>query len=187
MWIYCIAFLFVFSTNVFAYDPNTCFPGKFHELSSPSGAQRFIWKEPKDQNDEHHLFYSMKGAEPRELLTFGRSVCIYWSPDERYFSITDNIGSNVAETYIYKTNDLGHRMNVNDLLPEKVLNYLGKGVWHGYVVGLSWNKTGLFVRVFGDRDEEPHHFDVTLKCYVEKSNWRCTENNGEQAAAPDRQ
>jgi hypothetical protein len=186
MWICCIAFLFIFSTNVFAYDPNTCFPGKFHELSSPSGAQGFIWKEPKDQNDEHYLFYSMKGAEPRELLTFGRSVCIYWSPDERYFSITDNIGSNVAETYIYKVNDLGHRMNVTDLLPEKVLNYLGKGVWHGYVVGLSWNKAGLFVRVFGDRDEEPHHFDVTLKCYVEKSKWRCTENNGEQAAPADR-
>ncbi len=186
MWIYCIAFLFLFSTNVFAYDPNICFPGKFHELSSPSGAQGFIWKEPKDQSDEHHLFYSMKGAEPRELLTFGRSVCIYWSPDEQYFCITDYVGSNVAETYIYNVNDLGHRMNVTDLLPQKVLNYLREGVWHGYVVGLSWNKSGLFVRVFGDRDEEPQHFDVTLKCSFEKGKWGCMENNGEQAAPADR-
>jgi hypothetical protein len=186
MRIYYVAFLLVLSCNVFAYDPDTCFPGKFHELSSPSGTQGFIWKEPKDQNDEHHLFYSMKGAEPRELLTFGRSLCIYWSPDERYFSVTDYIGSNVAETYIYKVKDLAHRMNFTDLLPEKVLNYLGKGVWHGYVEAVSWGKTGLFVRVFGDRDEESQHFDVTLKCSIEKGKWGCTETNGEQAAPADR-
>ncbi|HXX33749.1 MAG TPA: hypothetical protein VEM15_04660 [Thermodesulfobacteriota bacterium] len=186
MWIYCVAFLIVFSHNVFAYDPDTCFPGNFDELSSPSGTQGFIWKEPKDQADKHHLFYSIQGAEPRELLTFGRSLCIYWSPDEKYFSITDNMGSNVAETYIYKVNDLGHRINVTDLLPGKVANYLRKGVSHGYVVGLSWNKTGLFVRVFGDRNEEPRHFDVTLKCSVEKSKWGCTVNNGEQAVPQPR-
>jgi hypothetical protein len=165
------------SYSAFAYDSDTCFPGKAHDLSSPSGTQRFVWKEPKDQNDEHHLLYSTKDTEPRELLTFGRQVCIGWSPDERYFSITDYAGSNVAETYIYKTDDLSRPINVTDLLPEKVLNYLRKGVWHGYVEAVSWGKTGLLVRVFGDRDEEPQGFDVTLKCSTDKGKWACTRTS----------
>jgi hypothetical protein len=170
-----LAALIMISWNAFAYDSDTCFPGKTHDLSSPSGTHRFVWKEPKDQNDEHHLFYGKKNSEPREFLTFGRYVCIRWSPDERYFSISDYAGSNVAETYIYKTDDLDHPINVTDLLPENVLTNLRKGVWHGYVEAVSWKKAGLFIRVYGDRDGEPRGFDVTLKCYVEKDKWACAE------------
>jgi len=174
MRIYFIVSLIMLSCNAFAYGSDTCFPGKAHDLSSPSGTHRLVWKEPKDQNDGHHLFYITKDTEPRELLTFGRSVCIHWSPDERYFSISDYTGSNVAETYIYKTDDPSHPINVIDLLPENVLIYLRKGVWHGYIETVSWGKTGLLVRVFGDRDEEPQGFDVTLRCSVEKGKWVCT-------------
>jgi hypothetical protein len=168
-----LAIFLIISFNAFAYNADVCFPGKAHHLFSPSGAHRLIWKEPKDQNDEHHLLYGTKDRELRELLTFGRSVCIYWSPDETYFSITDYAGSNVAETYIYNANDLGHPINVTDLLPKNAFNYLRKDVWHGYVEATSWGKAGLFIRVFGDREEKPKGFDVKLKCLVEKGKWVC--------------
>ncbi len=169
-----LAIFIMISFNVFAYNSDVCFPGKDHHLFSPSGAHRFVWKEPLNQNDEHHLFYGTKGSEPRELHAFRRSVCIYWSPDERYFSITDYAGSNVAETYIYNANDPGHPINVTDLLPDKVLKHL-KRAWHCYVEAVSWENNGLFVRVFGDGDEDPQGFDVTLKCLVEEDNWACIE------------
>lgn len=47
-----LAFLIIISCDAFAYERDNCFPGKTHDLSSPSGTHRLIWKEPKDQHDE---------------------------------------------------------------------------------------------------------------------------------------
>ena len=129
----------MFSGNVFAYDRDNCFPGKVHYLFSPSGTYEFIWKEPKDQNDEHHLLYRTKGKSvPRELLTFGRHLCIHWSPDEKYFSISDYIGSNVAEVYIFESDNISHRVEIMNLLPKEVGSLYKKGILHGYLEHLGF-------------------------------------------------
>jgi len=167
--IYFITVLLMLSSTVSAFDRDNCFPGKIQSLSSPSGTYEFIWKEPNDQNDEHHLLYRPKGKSvPHELLTFGRHLCIHWSPNEKYFSISDYIGSNVAEVYTFQSDDTSQRVEVMDLLPAEVGNYFKKGISHGYLETLSWNKDGLIVRAFGDREDKPRQFDVRLKCTMEQ-------------------
>ena len=164
MLLHFMAVLFLLSTAAFADDRGNCIPGRDHHLLSPSGASEFIWKDPKDPNDEHHLMFRAGGgpSEPQELLTFGRSLCIHWSPDEKYFSISDYMGSNIAEVYLYQTTDTSRRVEVLDLLPADVRSYFRKGISHGYLGTLAWNKDGLLVRAWGDREDTPRQFDVTL-------------------------
>ncbi len=133
-----ITLLLMLSSTVFGYDYNNCFPGKAHHFSSPSGTYEFIWKEPRDKNDEHHLLYRAKEKiVPREVLTFGRYLCMHWSPDEKYFAISDSMGSNVAEVYIYKSDDTSRRVEVMDLLPAEIGNYFKVGISHGYLETLA--------------------------------------------------
>jgi hypothetical protein len=174
MLLYFMVFLFLVSTAAFADDRGNCFPGKDHHLSSPSGRFEFFWKEPKGSSDAHHLLFRAEGAsQPQELLTFGRSICIHWSPDEKYFSISDHMGSNVAEVYIFQSADTSRRVEVIDLLPTDVRRYFRKGISHGYLGTLEWNRGGLLVRAWGDREDAPGQFDVTLKCTVTKGRWMC--------------
>ena len=169
-----ISILLMFSANVFAYDHNNCFPGKAHFLSSPSGTYEFVWREPRDQNDEHHLLYRGKGESVfQEILTFGRHLCLHWSPDEKYFAISDYMGSNVAEVCIFRSDDTSRRVEVMDLLPIEIANYFRQGISHGYLETLSWDKAGLIIRAFGDREDQPRQFDVTLKCTIEREQWVC--------------
>lgn len=186
MRIYLITILLMFSTTVFADGHDNCFPGKTHYLSSPSGTYEFIWKEPINQDDEHHLLYRVKGkGAPYELLTFGRSVCIHWSPDEQFTSISDNIGSNVAEVYIFKSDDTSQRVEVMDLLPSEVGNYFKKGILHGYLETQSWSNNGLVIKAYGDRVDAPRQFEVTLKCTIKERKWTCGKIGGEPVPAPD--
>lgn len=171
---YLIIILLSLSSAAPASGGDNCFPGKEHVLSSPSHKRELVWNERKSQDESHQLLYRAGGGRrPRELLKFDREICIHWSPGEKYFSISDYIGSNVAEVYIYKSDDVSHRVNVIDLLPEETANYFRKGVLHGYIETLSWNSDGLIVRAFGDRENKPRKFDFTLKCTVDKDKWTC--------------
>ena len=55
-----------------------------------------------------------------------------------------------------------------DLRPADAQSYFGKGISHGYLETLAWNRDGLLVRAWGDREDAPRHFDATLKCSVTK-------------------
>jgi hypothetical protein len=156
-----------------AYAKDNCFPGKERTLSSPGG-QEVTWIERKSDNESHHLFSRVSTAtESHELLTFDREVCIYWSPDDRQFAVTNYVGSNVAETLIYKAGNTAHPVDVTDLLPKKVRHYFGKGMLHGHIEAVSWDRGGLIIRVFGDREDKPRNFDMLLKCFEEKGKWIC--------------
>jgi hypothetical protein len=64
-------------------------------------------------------------------------------------------------------------VEVIDLLPTDVRRYFRKGISHGYLETLEWNRDGLLVRAWGDRDDALRQFDVTLKCTVTKGRWTC--------------
>ena len=177
----------MFSSTILAYDHDNCFPGKTHHFSSPSGTYEFIWGEPKDKNDGHHLLYRTKEkSTPYELLTFRGYLCIHCSPDEKYFSISNYIESNMAEVCIFQSDDTSHRLEIMDLLPGEIQNYFKNGVLHGYLETLSWDKDGLIIRAFGDREDEPRQFDVTLKCAVEREKWTCRKTLASKHLPRDR-
>jgi hypothetical protein len=165
--------LLLVADTVIASNSNNCFPGKKRTFS-PSHQYEFIWRERKDDNDSHHLLFRKTNTkdEAHELLLFEREVCIHWSPDEKYFSISDYVVSNIAEVYIYKSDNATERVNVRDLLPSEVAE-LFRGISHGYLETTSWDKRGLIIRAWGDRNKEPREFDINLKCNFKNRTWIC--------------
>ncbi len=164
---------------VFARD--NCFPGNKHVLSSPSHNYQFTWKKGRRDTqaiEAHHLFFGRIGEkDPKALFEFYNQVCLHWSPDEKYFSLSHLVGSNVAEDFIFESSDISRRVDVMDLLPEEVRNYFGKGILHGYIETTAWNRDGLFIRAWGDREDEPRVFDAALKCTVSEDKWTCKTAN----------
>jgi hypothetical protein len=73
---------------------------------------------------------------------------VHWSPDEKYFSISHLIGSNIAEDFIFESNDISQRVDVMDVLPNNLRNFFRKGILHGYINTVRWNQDGLFVRAW---------------------------------------
>ena len=92
----------------------------------------------------HHLFFRHKGEErPHELLEFYNQVCVHWSPDEKYFSISHLLGSNIGEDYIFESGNTSRRIDVMDLLPASIRGYFGRGILHGYIETVAWTDDGL--------------------------------------------
>ena len=79
----------------------------------------------------------------------------------------------IAEDHLFKSDDLSYRVNVMDLLPKEVGDYFRKGILHGYIETLRWTQDGLIIRTFGDRENTPRFFDVTLKCRMDNGRWTC--------------
>jgi hypothetical protein len=163
---------------------DNCFPGNRHALFSPSHNYQLTWKKGSRDSqgvEAHHLLFSRKGEKERkDFFEFYNQACVNWSPDEKYFSVSHLVGSNIAENFIFESADISHRVDAKDLLPEKTRNYFGKGIVHGYIETTAWNKDGLFIRAWGDREDEQRKradFDVTLRCTVNQSNWTCKTAN----------
>ena len=179
---YLITILLLIWITVPAYGSDNCFPGEKHILSSPSGKYELVWRERNSQNEPHHLLLRHKEeGELHEVLEFYNQACAHWSPDEKYFSVSHYVGSNVAEDYVFESDNVSYRMNVMDLLPREVSRYYRKGILHGYIDTLAWNNDGLFIRAYGDRENKPRAFDVTLKCTLDKDKWTCRKTTAKKA------
>jgi len=176
MKIYILKLLLFLALIIPAQARENCFPEKKQSLLSPIHNYAVIWKTQKNFNEPHRLLYQKhRGSKPTEILQFYRYACVYWSPQEDYFALTDYIGSNITETYIYKTADVSHLFNVQDILPKDVLAYF-EGVLHGYVEARDWKQSGLWIKFWGDAESKTqafHHFEVMVKCASKQGKWIC--------------
>ncbi len=173
-----LLFLFVYAPSVLGGD--NCFPGEKHVLFSPSHRYELTYKEGdrhKEVEPHRLLFRREPEKEPHEFFEFYNEACVHWSPDETYFSISHVVGSNIAEDYIFESGDISHRTDVMGLLPPDVRDYFRKGIDHGYIQTLAWNKDGLYIRAWGDRESNPRSFDATLKCTLERSTFECRKTS----------
>jgi hypothetical protein len=89
------------------------------------------------------------------LLNVDRTAYAEWSPDGRYFYIQDNAGSNLALTYIYKTENL-KKLDAESLIfatdPEAKKLQAG----HIYFNADRWmDNEHLLIRYTGHTDEAP--------------------------------
>jgi hypothetical protein len=178
----------LFLNSSLAFSGENCFPSERRIIFSPSHEFQFSWKKNNlagDASNPHYLFIQRKGEkDSQKIFEFYNQACMHWSPDEKYFTISHLVGSNISEDYIFESNHILHKTDVRDLLPNQIRNYYGKGILHGYMETLSWNQKGLFIRAWGDRENEPMTFDVILKCSMEQNRWACkkTANSPQRPA-----
>lgn len=167
-WLYLLLTI-SFLSNAFA-ESAACFPGSASSYSPPKHHE-IIYK----WEDDLHRLYIRKSTQrhPVKLLDFFRSACVHWSPSGEYFTLTNYVGSNLATVDIIDSEDISRHTKVLDVLPVPVKELLSKSL-HGYLETVSWDRDGLIVRAFGDREFDPKEFDIKLKCRLEETKWTCS-------------
>ncbi|MGB9075079.1 MAG: hypothetical protein WCC22_20760 [Terriglobales bacterium] len=111
----------------------------------------------------------------RAVRDFERSLSISWAPNSRSFFVSDDLGSNKSESYLYDPVTL----RVTDLAAVIVAADAGAGEYlkagHSYLQAKRWiNSHELLVTLFGHFDEPPqrvsrvrHPRGFTLRYHVD--------------------
>jgi hypothetical protein len=130
----------------------TMFPGTMTECASPARTHTAIWQEPREGNGGHRLILRDHTGRSRELRRFDRWVKVLWSPDSRYLVVTDGIGSDVSETWLYDVVSGGDPVNIG-ARGVATLGHAVDGMHHLYVEVVRWRGAGRVVlRVHGHGD-----------------------------------
>lgn len=117
------------------------FPGTLKESISPDKSFKI---ENIDESKEKHrlVFFSKDQPKGKTLLSYGRSVEVLWSPSSEMFVINDWAASNLAFSYLYKTNDISHPININEALINSTIDKKEKQklteLGHVYITINKW-------------------------------------------------
>lgn len=165
----CIVFMIITAEiDLFARE---CFPQQSFSYS-PDGRYSILWREPT--GGESHSLTIWDGKTKKEFFQFNRYVCVCWEPTGEHFALTDYLGSNVSEAYVYSSNGPMKTVEILDIIPSEVRK-LYEDNHHSYVEVLSWTKAGLVVHLWGYGDGSPMGFDKSLRCVEKNAIWHCTE------------
>jgi hypothetical protein len=123
---------------------------------SPDGRWRVACKSPED-NSGHSLILERSGGATVELRHFGRACDTLWSPDSSHLAVTDWLGSNLSDVFIYAvTNSVTGKSVAEQFPKEAIPDAELKG--HCYFEAAKWiGPHHLQVRVFGHSDEAHSH------------------------------
>jgi hypothetical protein len=124
--------------------------------TSPDGRWRVACKSPED-NSGHLLLLKRIGGASVELRRFGRHCDTLWSPDSSHLAVTDWLGSNMSDVFIYSVTNSVTGKSVGDLFPRGAIPEAElRG--HCYFEATKWiDPHHLWVRVFGHTDEAHAH------------------------------
>jgi hypothetical protein len=158
---------------------------------SPDGRWRVVCKSPED-NSGHLLLLERIGGAAFELRHFGRACDTVWSPDSSQLAVTDWLGSNMSDVFIYSVTNAATCKSVAELFPKSAIPDAEiKG--HCYFEATKWiSPHRLQVRVFGHTDEvHAHSFEHTYlfdlrSGHFEKAGTKGRTRTLQAAAAPPR-
>jgi len=147
----------------------TTFPGDQSEVRAPSGRFAVAWVAADESpNGEHQLLLKdNRSGTSTLLLSFGRSVTVAWSPDGQHLAISNRVGSDSTESWVYSV-DGTPPVSVWTLLKlqhgERSLAF-ATGAHHLYVEADAWlSNSALSIRAWGYGGAQPfdRRFRVTL-------------------------
>lgn len=128
---------------------------------SPDGRWRVVCRSPED-NSGHSLLLERSGGATVELRHFGRACDTLWSPDSAHVAITDWLGSNLSDVFIYSVTNSATGRSVGELFPKGTIPEAElRG--HCYFEAAKWlDHHRLRIRVVGHTDEvHAHSFEHT--------------------------
>jgi len=151
-----------------------CFPDK-SVSNSPTKQQSITWQEPR--RDEAHRLVFVNGPEKRPFFEFTRAACVCWEPSGEYFAITNHMGSNTSEAYVYSSRGPDKVFDILDVLPAGVRK-LYAGNFHHFIEVTEWTTAGFLVHVWGYQKAGSKGFDVNLKCVRKDTGLSCGKKKG---------
>ena len=130
------------------------FPGDHATSVSPSGHYSLTWVPASDDGTREHALV-LKGhrlGTSRELRRFDRWLRVLWSPGNRWLAVTDGVGSDASEAWVY---DLEQRADPRNVGAEAVAKrgISTRSTHHLYVEAVRWHgEDELLLRVWGHGD-----------------------------------
>jgi hypothetical protein len=122
---------------------------------SPNAKWELVCKSPGRDNPEsgHSLLLVSTNGKSLELRRFDRHCDTLWSPDSSRIAVTDWLGSNLSDVFIYSVTNSQSGISLGDLFPKDALPQVElRG--HFYYEALKWlDDHRLQIRVFGHTDE----------------------------------
>jgi hypothetical protein len=124
------------------------------KIRSPDGKWTIACESPSDASG-HTLLLSPARGETIALHRFDRHVDAVWSPDSLRLAVTDWLGSDTSDVFIYTLTNLTHAVTVRQMLPRWAISDAElRG--HCYFTATKWmDAHRLKVRVTGHTDEPP--------------------------------
>jgi hypothetical protein len=106
------------------------------------------------------LFLVSHDGTMRELRHVERSCDVLWSADSSHIAVTDWIGSDVSDIFVYTVTNLPSCISLTGLFPQNVLPQ-NEANGHCYYEAMRWlDVHRLQIHIFGHTDEEAgHEFD----------------------------
>jgi len=111
-------FVFLFAAAA-AAEPAVTFPGPVTELRAPNSELRVSYVDAganADQSHDYSLHLEYPDGRSEEIVVFTRSVDVAWSPSSDALSVTNQIGSNVADCYVITPGPQTKRISLTDVV-----------------------------------------------------------------------
>jgi hypothetical protein len=146
------------------------FPGARDTVVAPSGRYAAVWVHAgqTSQGTQHELLLKDLASERSwPLQAFAHWVAVLWAPSGTRLAVTEGVGSDRSEVWVYRTDELSLPFDVGKALAAQRKGGLdfAAGADHRYFEAVEWlQETELTVRVWGYRGAKP--FERTLKVKV---------------------
>ena len=151
---------------------------------SPDSQWRVACRSP-DDNSGHWLLLERTGGAAVQLRHFGRACDTLWSPDSSHLAVTDWLGSNMSDVFIYAVTNPATGKSVAELFPKGAIPHAElKG--HCYFEAAKWiGPHHLQVRVFGHTDEaHAHSFEHAYVFDLRSGRFEKVSNKAPNKPAP---
>lgn len=121
---------------------------------SPDGKWQVECKsEEANAESVHSLLLKRVGGTSVELRRFDRHCDTLWSPDSSHLAVTDWLGSNMSDVFVYSVSNSASVKSLSDAFPTNAIPSVElRG--HCYFEAIKWvDRFHLRFRVFGHTDE----------------------------------
>jgi hypothetical protein len=146
-----LALIAVLLAGIPALSASAQFPSA-DSSKSPHRKWQVTCKSSED-NSGHLLVLTRIGGASVELRLFGRHCSTLWSEDGSHLAVTDWLGSNMSDVFIYSVTNAATGKSLADLLPKGAIPREQLG-GHCYFEATNWiDPRHLRVRVFGHTEQ----------------------------------
>jgi hypothetical protein len=151
---------------------------------SPDGKWKVVCESPKkgDENSNHRLVLKRTGkTASTELHSFDRGCDVLWSPDSSHGALTDWLGSNISDVFIYSVTNSVTSISLQELFPNGTIPETELRA-HCYFEATRWlDHNRLSIRIFGHTDEvHSHDFEYSYIFHVSTRDFEKAKGSGQK-------
>jgi dipeptidyl aminopeptidase/acylaminoacyl peptidase len=160
-----VASLWLCGANCVAAQKSASFPGARFSIQSPDGRYVVLNEDSDTREPAHRLLLKKKGSKVAlQVLSYGRSVDVLWSPDSSHLIVVDHEGSDSTNSFIFTLPGMAEPVDLRAEMESKLRE--NRSVFqnhHVYIKAVRWmNPNTIRLKIWGYGNEDPKGFTLWL-------------------------